>query len=400
MPYFKWKGKNIEGKIIRGEIIATDKNEAISKLSIKKIAVISVSPAPKDIYLPFVKKVKDIQLATITRQIGEMLKSGLTIDDALRIVAEQTTNKYLGEILYNIRDKIREGSSVSQAIRSYPHVFSETYVGIIKSSEQTGDMDMAFLRLADMLEKRVELKRKVKSSLIYPTILFVVAVVVITIIMTVAIPMFAKMYASSGLKLPFLTLLVIKISKAIKQLIIPFILASILLAVIFRVAYKRVGKFRYTIDYLILKMPVVGKIVRKVSLSGFSSVFASLHNSGVDILDALQLSSESIKNSVIKSKILKVRNFIKDGEMLSTAMSIVGEFTDMVIQMVYVGEESGKIGDMLGKVAEYYQKDVDAMLKNLTNMVEPAIILFMGSVVGFLVVSMYLPIFKIGEAIK
>ncbi len=400
MPYFKWKGKNIEGKIVKGEIIATDKNEAISKLSTKKITVITVSPAPRDIHLPFFKKVKDIQLATVTRQIGEMLKSGLTIDDALRIVAEQTSNKYLGEALYSIRDKIREGNSVSLSLRAYPHIFSETYIGMVKSSEQTGDMDIAFLRLADMLEKRVELKRRIKGALIYPTILFVVAVIVITIIMTVAIPMFAKMYASSGLKLPFLTLMVIKTSSIARQFIVPFIVLSIASAIVFRVMYKKVGGFRYLVDYIVLRFPIIGKIVKKASLSGFSTIFASLHNSGVDILDALQLSSESVSNSVIKGKVLKVRDLVRDGEMLSTAMSIVGEFTDMVVQMVYVGEESGKIGDMLEKVAEYYQKDVDTILKNLTNMVEPAIILFMGSAVGFLVVSMYLPIFKIGEAIK
>lgn len=400
MPYFKWKGKSIDNKIKKGEIIAIDKNEAIAKLKAKKISVITVMPSPKEIRLPFLKKVKDSQLALVTRQIGEMLKSGLAIDDALRISAEQTTNKFLGETLYDIRSKVREGSAVSQALWNHKDVFSKTYVGMVRAGEQTGDLDGTFLRLAEMLEKTVELKRKAKGALIYPAVITVVAIIVIVIILTVAIPMFAKMYSASGLKLPYLTVIVINLSHMAKKMILPFFVILFTASIIAKVAYKKIPKFEYAVDYFLLKIPIIGKILKKISLSNFSTVFALLHNSGVGVLDALEISSESMNNTYIKEKINRVKELVKEGEMLSTSMSIVGEFTDMTVQMMYIGEESGKISDMLIKVADYYQKDVDNTLKNLTNMIEPIIILFMGTTVGFLVISMYLPIFHIGEAIK
>jgi len=398
MPYFRWKGRTVDGRIIKGELIGSDKNDIILKLKAKKISVITVAPAPKEIR--FSKKVKAKHLALSVRQIGEMLKSGLAIDDALRIAAEQTRNKVLGEALYTVRDRVREGHALSSALSEFPNIFSKTFIGVIKSSEQTGNLDEAFLKLAEMFEKRIELKRKAVGSLIYPSIILVVAVVVVIIIMTVAIPMFAKMYASSGMKLPALTLMVISISLFLKHNI-AFILALVaFLSAVMVILYRKNSRVKYAVDRMLLSIPVAGQIIRKISLSNFAIILSSLLNSGVGILDALESSANAVSNAVIRKNVFRVMDLVRDGEMLSTAMSVVGEFTDMVVQMVYVGEESGKIGEMLLKVANYYERDVDNTLKNLTNMIEPVIILFMGTTVGFLVVSMYLPIFKIGQAIK
>lgn len=398
MPYFKWKGKTIDGRMTKGEIIATDKNEAIAKLKLKKISVITVTPASKEIRLS--KKVKLKNLAVVTRQIGEMLKSGLPADDSLRIAAEQTKSKLLGETLYSVRDKVREGNTLSSALSQYPTIFSKTYIGLIKSSEQTGNLDEAFLHLAEMLEKRLDLRRKVVGALIYPSVIAIVAVAVIAVIMTVAIPMFSKMYIENGMKLPALTEMVISISMWLKSSLVFIVTGVVLILIFLRVMYKKSERVKYAIDRLIISAPILGNIQRKLSLANFAVVLSTLLNSGVGILDALESASNAVSNAVIKRSVTKVEDYVRDGESLSTAMNVVGEFTDMVVQMVYVGEESGKIGDMLKKVSEYYEKDVDNVLKNLTNMIEPAIILFMGSTVGFLVVSMYLPIFKIGQTIK
>jgi len=401
MPYFRWKGRNPRGKIVKGEIIAANKNEALAKLRTKRISVIAVKPAPKDIELPFLKhKIKDKELMVVTKQLASMLASGLPLDEALNIIAEQAESKRMGEILYNIKISVESGSSLSQALRKYKEVFPPMYVNMVHAGEQTGNLDGVLKRLSEMMEKHLALRRKIRGALIYPTIVTIVAVGVIALILTFVIPTFATMYKSSGMSLPLPTQIVINVSMFMKHYFMYILFGLIALVVFLRISYKKVYNVRKAIDRILLSLPIFGILARKGSIANFATILASLSASGIDILDALEISAKTAGNTIIEETLMEVKEMVKRGDNLSFAMATVGEFPDMVIQMVSVGEETGTLDDMMQKISKYYEDEVDDAVKNLTSMIEPFIIIVLGGIIGFLVVSMYLPIFKIGQTIK
>ena len=401
MPYFRWKGRNPRGKIVKGEIIAANMNEALAKLKSKRISVIRLKPAPKEIELPFLKhKIKDRELMVVTKQLSSMLASGLPLDEALNIIAEQAESKRMGEILYSVKLDVQGGSSLSQALRKFKDVFPPIYINMVRAGEQTGNLDGVLGRLADMMEKRIALKRKIKGALIYPTIVSIVAVGVIALIMTFVIPTFAEMYNSSGMHLPLPTQIVINISLFMKHYFWYMLIALIVFVIVLRISYKKVYSVRRFMDKLLLNIPIFGVLVRKGSIANFATILSSLSASGIDILDSLEISAKTAGNVIIEETLMEVKEMVRRGDNLSFAMASVGEFPDMVIQMVSVGEETGTLDEMMAKVSKYYEDEVDNAVKNLTNMIEPIIIIVLGGIIGFLVISMYLPIFKIGETIK
>ncbi len=401
MPYFRWKGRNPRGKIVKGEIIAANKNEAIAKLKTKRVSVISIKPSPKDIELPFLKtKIKDKELMIVTKQLASMLASGLPLDEALNIIAEQAESKKMGEILYDIKLNVESGASISQAMKKHKEVFPPMYINMVHAGEQTGNLDGVLKRLSDMMEKHLALKRKIKGALIYPTMVTIVAVGVIALILTFVIPTFASMYSSSGMQLPLPTQIVINISMFMKHYFLYILVALIVFIIALRISYKRVYGVRKAIDRILLSLPIFGILAKKGSIANFTTILSSLSASGIDILDALEISAKTAGNVIIEETLTEVKDMIRKGDNLSFAMATVGEFPDMVIQMVSVGEETGTLDDMMQKISKYYEDEVDDAVKNLTSMIEPLIIVVLGGVIGFLVVSMYLPIFKIGQTIK
>ncbi len=401
MPYFKWKGKNSKGKITRDSIVAIDKNDALIKLKNRGISVITIKKPPKDIEIPFLKsKVKEQDLVIITKQLSIMIGAGLPLDESLNIIAEQTTNRKLSDIIYEIKKNIESGSSFANALRKHPDVFSKLYANMIESAEASGNIDSVLKRLTSMMEKRLALKRKIKGALIYPTIVSVVAIGVIALILTFVIPTFADLYSSANMHLPLLTQFIINLSNFLKANIVYILLAIIMIAVIIHLMYKKIYKVHRLLDNLMLHLPVVGIIIRKSSISNFANILSSLSASGIDILEALDIGAKTAGNLIIEEALLDIKTSVKAGENLSASMAKTGEFPTMVIQMVSVGEETGTLDEMLGNVSNYYEEEVDIAVKNLTTMLEPLIIVFLGGAIGVLVVAMYLPIFKIGEAIK
>ncbi len=401
MPYFKWKGTDLKGKKRKGEIIAINKNDAMIKLKNKRINIISIKEAPKDIEIPFLKKkIKDNDTLVFTKQLSIMLASGLPLDESLNIIAEQTSNKKLGEIIYEIKNDIESGSTLSNALRKHRNIFSDMYINMVDSGEKTGNLEGVLKRLTEMTEKRIALRRKIKGALIYPTMVTIVAIGVIALIMTFVIPTFADMYSSSGMKLPLPTQIVINISLFMRKNVI-YIIASIIAFIIFiKLLYRKSYRFHKFMDKLLLNLPIFGILVRKGSVANFSTILASLSASGIDILEALDIAAKTANNVILEETLMEVKDMVKRGENLSMAMASSGEFPDMVIQMVSVGEETGTLDEMLEKVAVYYEGEVDNTVKNLTTMIEPIIIVILGGAIGFLVIAMYLPIFKMGETIK
>ncbi len=401
MPYYRWKGRDPKGRMRKGEIIAASQAEAAAKLKQKRISVIKIKPAPKDIELPFLKpKVKEKELMIVTKQLASMIASGLPLDESLNIMAEQAESKKMGEILYDVKQKVETGASLSQALKSYREVFSDMYINMVASGEQTGNLDGVLKRLAEMLEKRLALKRKVKGALIYPTMVVIVATGVIALILTFVIPTFAEMYESSGMHLPLPTQIVINLSVFMKKYFWYMLVGIIGIVIAIRIGYRKSYAFRKLMDKLLLHLPIFGMLSRKGSIANFTVILSSLTASGIDILDALEISSKTAGNVIIEETLLEVRDMVRKGENLSYAMSYSGEFPDMVIQMVAVGEETGTLDDMMQKVSQYYEEEVDNAVKNLSTMIEPIIIVVLGGIIGFLVVAMYLPIFKMGETIK
>lgn len=401
MPYFKWKGKNSKGKITRDSIVAIDKNDALIKLKNRGISVITIKKPPKDIEIPFLKsKVGEQDLVIITKQLSIMIGAGLPLDESLNIIAEQTTNRKLSDIIYDIKKNIESGSSFANSLRKHPDVFSKLYANMIESAEASGNIDSVLKRLTSMMEKRLALKRKIKGALIYPTIVSVVAIGVIALILTFVIPTFADLYSSANMHLPLLTQFIINLSNFLKANIVYILLAIIIIAVIMHLMYKKIYKVHRFLDNLMLHLPVVGIIIRKSSISNFANILSSLSASGIDILEALDIGAKTAGNLIIEEALLDIKTSVKAGENLSVSMAKTGEFPTMVIQMVSVGEETGTLDEMLGNVSNYYEEEVDIAVKNLTTMLEPLIIVFLGGAIGVLVVAMYLPIFKIGEAIK
>lgn len=401
MPYFKWKGKDLKGKTKKGEIIAVNKNDAISKLKIKKISVITIKQSPKELEIPFIKtKMKEKETLIVTKQLSIMLASGLPLDQSLNIIAEQTKNKKMGEIIYTIKNDIEGGSTLANALKKHKEVFSDLYVNMINSGEKTGNLDGVLKRLTDMMEKSIALKRKIKGALIYPTIVSIVAVGVIALIMTFVIPTFAEMYSSSGMHLPLPTQIVISVSLFLKANIVYMLLAIIALIIIIRIFYKKNYRFHRFMDKMLINVPILGVLARKGSIANFATILASLSSSGIDILEALDIAAKTSGNLIMEETLTDVKNMVERGENLSDSMASSSEFPDMVIQMVSVGEETGTLDEMLQKVYLYYEEEIDNTVKNLTTMIEPIIIVVLGGIIGFLVVAMYLPIFKIGETIK
>jgi type IV pilus assembly protein PilC len=401
MPYFKWKGKNVKGKTKKGQIIAVNKNDAMVKLKNKRINIISIKEAPKDLEIPFLTgKIKEKDTLIITKQLSIMLASGLPLDESLNLIAEQTTNKKLGQIIYDVKNDIESGSTLANALKKHKEVFSDMYINMVDSGEKTGNLEGVLKRLVDMTEKRLALKRKIKGAMIYPTIVSIVAIGVIALIMTFVIPTFADMYSSSGMELPLPTKIVINISLFMRHNAL-YLLGGIIAFIIFiRFLYRKNYKFHRTMDKLLLNLPIFGLLVRKGSVANFSTILASLSSSGIDILEALDIAAKTANNLILEETLMEVKDLVKRGDNLSNAMSGSGEFPDMVIQMVSVGEETGTLDEMLQKVAQYYEEEVDNTVKNLTTMIEPIIIVVLGGAIGFLVIAMYLPIFKMGETIK
>ncbi len=401
MPYFKWKGKDLKGRTRKGEIIANNKNEAIAKLKNKRINIISVKNAPKDIEIPFLKtKVTEKDILVITRQLSIMLASGLPLDESLNIISEETKNKRAGEILYSIKSDVESGSSLAAAFRKHKDVFSDLYANMVDSGEKTGNLDGVLKRLAETMEKSIALKRKIKGALIYPTIVSIVATGVIVLIMVFVIPTFSEMYSSSGMHLPLPTQIVISTSLFLKSNILYILGAIIAIYIIVKLLYKKNYNFHKMMDKLMLNIPIFGIIARKGSIANFTTILASLSSSGVDIIEALTIGAKTAGNIIIEETLTEVRDMVKRGENLSSSLSVSGEFPDMVIQMASVGEETGTLDSMLEKISKYYEDEIDNTVKNLTTMIEPVIIVVLGGIIGFLVIAMYLPIFHMGDTIK
>lgn len=400
MPTFVWKGRTATGASASGELSAQSQADVVAALRQKKIIPTSIKiKEEKKGFALFGGRVSKRALAIFTRQFSTMLGAGLPLLTCLEILSKQTESAGLKSVLGEVRADVEGGLSLADALRRQPKVFDNLFVNMVESGETGGALDVILERLATYLEKTVALQRKIRGAMIYPAIISVVAVLAIAVLLIFVIPIFAKMYQGVGRELPAMTQLVMKISDFMKVAALPLLIGFILLFTIIRRWHKTESGAK-TMDPLILRLPVFGDLVKKQAIARFSRTLSTLLSSGVPIIDALEITAKSAGNWVIEDAILKARVSIKGGENIADPLSKTAVFPPMVTQMIAIGEASGGLDEMLKKVADFYDAEVDQAVENLTNALEPIIMVFLGGIVGFLVISMYLPIFQLASTIS
>jgi type IV pilus assembly protein PilC len=402
MPFFIYKAKNRVGRRVKGELEAPSIELAQNMLQKKGYTNIKVKPKPKDIFEgTFLEgKVTARDMVIFSRQFATMINSGVPILQSLQVLADQTENKKLKRKLYEIKNDVEGGSSLYEALCKHKDVFDDLYINMVDAGEIGGVLDVVLERLAGYIEKAANLKSKVKGAMIYPAVVVTVAVTVIAIIMIFVIPTFAKMFADFGSALPLPTQIVINMSNWFKSNGGYLFLGIIGFIIIFRTLYKKIEKVKIFVDRLVLFLPVFGPLLRKVAVARFSRTFSTMITSGVPILQALDIVAKTSGNKTIELGVLEARKSISEGQTLSEPLEDTGVFPPMVIHMISIGETTGSLDTMLEKIADFYDDEVDVAVSSLTSLIEPLMIVFLGVVIGGLVISMYLPIFKIAGVVS
>jgi len=399
MPTFTWKGRTASGATASGELAAGSQTDVVAALRQKKIipTSIKVKEEKKGLTL-FGSRVSRHALSVFTRQFSTMLNAGLPLLSCLEILGKQTESAGLRRVLAEVRGDVEGGLSLADALRRQPKVFDNLYVNMVESGETGGALDVILLRLATYLEKMEVLMRKIKGAMIYPVIITIVAIGAISVMLLFVIPIFAQMFEGVGAELPAMTRLVMGMSALLQVWAIPGLIIIIALFTVLRRWHKTESGAR-AMDPLLLKMPVFGDLMKKQSIARFSRTLSTLLSSGVPIIDALEITARSSGNWVVEDAILKARTSIKGGENIADPLSKTTVFPPMVTQMIAIGEASGGLDEMLSKVADFYDAEVDQAVENLTSALEPLIMVVLGGIVGFLVISMYLPIFQLAGTV-
>jgi type IV pilus assembly protein PilC len=400
MPVFKWEGKTLKGQIKKGEFEAPDEAAVRVYLRQQNIIPTKIVSKGKEIKfsLPFMKKVKQRSIAIFTRQLATMIDAGLPLVQSLEILSSQQDHKLFKNIIREIREDVEGGSTFAGALKKHPATFNELYTNLVVAGEEGGILDTILNRLANYIEKAEALKKKVKSALVYPSTIVGVAVIVVVILMIFVIPVFDQMFRSSGQTLPLPTLIVITMSKLVKKYV--FIVLPAFVGFIYLLRrYHQTENGKAFLDSLLLKLPVFGPLFQKIAVARFSRTLGTLVSSGVPILDGLTIVSKTSGNKTIETAILNARASIREGETIAEPLNRSGMFPPMVIQMISVGESTGALDSMLSKIADFYEEEVDVAVTNLTSLLEPFLMVFLGVVIGGVVISMYLPIFSMASAV-
>ena len=399
MAVFTYSGRGTGGTMT-GEIEAPDRTSAVGELRKRAILVTKIqersggkSPSKAG------GKVKDKEMAIFTRQFSTMIDAGLPLVQCLNILAEQSESKNLRDVTGRVARSVEQGSTLADSLRRHPRTFDDLFTNMVEVGESGGILDVVFQRLAAYIEKAAALKRKVKGAMIYPASIISVAFLVVIFMLTFVIPTFTKMFKDLGADLPLPTQVVVWLSEFVRTYIL-LIIAAIVGCVFALRAYYRTEKGQSTIDALLLKVPVMGSLIRKVAVARFTRTLGTLVSSGVPILEGLRITARTAGNKVVEKAVLQCRAAVTAGKTLAEPLKASGVFPPMVIQMISVGEQTGALDAMLSKIADFYDDEVDVAVSSMTALLEPIMIVVLGVLIGGLVVAMYLPIFKLVTLVK
>ncbi len=406
MATFAYVGRTRSGAAKKGELSAKTRDEAVDQLRKQSVVVTSLEEKKGgasgfNVNLSFGSGLTDKDLVVFTRQFGTMINAGLPLVQCLEILSTQSENKVLRETIGEVKIQVEAGSTFSDALRRHPKVFDDLYVNLVHAGEVGGLLDTILTRLAKYIEKAMKLKGQIKSAMIYPAAILGVAVVVIAVLMIWVIPIFAKMFnelSGGKMGLPGPTQLVIDISNIFRTYwwVMPLGTGA---DVFGNKKYYSTSQGRMAIDKLLLKTPVFGDLIRKASVAKFTRTLGTLLASGVPLLDGMTICAKTSGNKVIEETLISARTSISGGKTIADPLAASGVFPKMVTHMIAVGESTGALDAMLGKIADFYEDEVDQAVASLTSLLEPIMMVFLGIVIGFIVVAMYLPIFKMSDAI-
>jgi type IV pilus assembly protein PilC len=399
MPAYTWEGKNRQGQTQKGSSTAANETALSSELRRKGIMVTSIRPkSAMKLSFGGGGSISSKDLVVFTRQFCTMIDAGLPLVQCLDILSRQQDNPYFKKCLFEVKESVESGSTFAEALGKHPRIFDELYVNLVAAGEVGGILDTILNRLAAYIEKSLKLKKQVKSAMTYPVTIIGIASVVVGVILIFVIPAFESMFESFNQALPLPTQIVINMSRGLKKYIL-VIIGAIWLFIFLCKRFYASAKGRELVDYYALKLPVVGVLIRKVAVAKFTRTLGTMISSGVPILDGLEIVAKTAGNRTVEKAIYQVRQSISEGKTIAEPLTKSGVFPPMVCQMIAVGEQAGAIDTMLNKIADFYDDEVDDAVGNLTAMMEPLLMLFLGTVVGGLVIAMYLPIFKLAGAV-
>jgi type IV pilus assembly protein PilC len=406
MATFAYVGRNRSGAVKKGELTAKTRDEAVDQLRKQNVVVTSLEErAGKgggfDIKNLLGSGLTDKDLVVFTRQFGTMINAGLPLVQCLEILSTQSENKLLRDAIGEVKTQVEGGSTFSDALRRFPKVFDDLYVNMVHAGEVGGLLDTILTRLAKHIEKAMKLKGQIKSAMVYPSAIIGVAVIVISVLMIWVIPIFAKMFnelSGGKMGLPGPTQLVIDISNVFQSYW--YVMIGIIVAVVFAIKkYYATTQGRMNIDKFLLKVPVIGDLIRKASVAKFTRTLGTLLSSGVPLLEGLSICAKTSGNKVIEESLMNARVSISGGKTIAEPLAKSEVFPKMVTHMIAVGESTGALDGMLGKIADFYEDEVDQAVASLTSLLEPVMMVVLGVVIGFIVIAMYLPIFQMANAI-
>jgi len=401
MPVFIWEGTTRKNEVKKGEMDAVDELAVRALLRRQGFKSIEVKKKPKDIseYLPFLKgKVKEKDVVVFCRIFSTMINAGLPLIQCLDLLAQQEQNKAFKNIIKKVKEDVEGGASLTEALKKHPAVFDDLFANLVAAGEAAGILDIILQRLSNYMEKAMKLKSKVKGAMTYPAAVLVISTGVVTLLLLKVIPVFKKMFEGMGGELPGPTQFLVNASEFAQSYW--WIMAGIIVAIVIAFGkFYKTEKGRWMIDSLILKSPIFGPLLKKVAVAKFSRTLSTMMSSGVPILEGLNIVSKTSGNVVVEAALVKTRQSISEGRTIAEPLSETGIFPAMVVQMIAVGEATGALDSMLSKIADFYDDEVDAAVEAMTALLEPVMMVFLGGIVGGMIIAMYLPIFKMASVV-
>ncbi|HLF17449.1 MAG TPA: type II secretion system F family protein [Candidatus Omnitrophota bacterium] len=401
MPTFKYTAKNKDSRTVAGKIVAENQQAVIEELRKRNLVILNLNEtkevtAKKTAFQS--KKVKGEEIVIFSRQLATMVEAGIPILQGVNALKDQVNHPAFKKVLGQVESDIQHGSSLSVAFSKHPQVFSTLFVNMVKVGETGGVLSQILDRIATYLEKTLRLQRKVKAALIYPAVVVSMAIIITVFLLVKVVPTFSGIYESFNADLPAMTVVLITISKILRQNIL-WLAGALIIAGFFLRRWYKTDKGALVIDRIFLRLPIFGELLRKVAISRFSRTLATLVQSGVPILESLDIVEKTIGNKVLELVVRDVKSTVREGESIATPLEKSNVFPPMVTRMIAVGEKTGQMEKMLLKISEFYDDQVDAAVEGLTSVIEPLIIGFLGIVIGFIVVALFLPIINITRLI-